>query len=239
MKVSQQVRKVIEIGQDDLLNVTELLIVINPGQGIEEKTLLFDSQFNQIFHSDKEEEKPALISTPGATASIEECHEPNSEVNEEMEQKAEEALTFNLKPNEFLPPLPENLGEFKFKNQKLRPYNMTNVHAPLQEFIDRFIFWGNKKDFEEKAYAFFLESVNGQKFGIKTLDTWGMGLWMFSDPNSFLEACKGAPTFRAVEFSFSQVKNQLKERIIYMHGSVPCVKRAEPKIKRIYKPRAV
>ncbi len=48
MKVSQEVTKVIEVGPEDLVNVTKLIIVLNPGNGLEPIILNFDQSFTLI-----------------------------------------------------------------------------------------------------------------------------------------------------------------------------------------------
>jgi len=228
MNISQEVRKVIAIGPEDLLNVTELIIVINPGSGTEETHLFFDKQFKQIFPASKKE-CDQVVAVSKSTKTPMNCKEIT------FEKPVEE--NSSLEKGQLLPPISKEIEEIKFRNQKVIPYTIKNAHEPLQDFIRKFIFWGLHKTFEEKAYAFFIDNEEGKKFGIKTLDSWGIGLWMMCDPYGLLEACKGAPTFRAMEFAFSRIKEQLKERVENAHVKVYHAERVIPQAKRKYAKR--
>lgn len=234
MKVTRTLR--FELGQDELANVEELVIVLNPGNGAEPKYLTFDQDFNLVSHqsllpavkmrrhykSRKTEDDVSRVIT--ATNNEESAAEIVEEV---VNEKPEEAISepfikaITTEDSDFLLPVPACEKDLQFRNTKITPYSMTVTHDSLENFIKKFIY--NKKSgklFEDKIYAFYINDL-GTKFQLKTVNAWCAGLWMVIDPYGFKEACGGKVTYRAIEFAFRDIRSQLEERVIRALGHLP------------------
>lgn len=214
MKVTRTLR--FELGQEELVNVEELVIVLNPGNGIEPKVLKFDKDFNLINAA-----APAV---------------PEAELGEEKigENFISTITAEKSKCDLFLPPVPQCEKTLMFRRSELKPYTMAITHEDLLVAINTFTFGKNRKVFENKIYEFFIENPLGQKFYFKQMSPWHIGLWLVMDPYGLLEACGGAVTFRAIEFSFRDIRKQLEERIIKIHGHLPVHVKPVIKEKRKY-----
>lgn len=234
MKITR--KAIFELDHEDLASIEELVIVLNPGNGIEPVVLNFDDQFRLVGNLDliKKSEianvnvQEILESAPARNSgkSLEETMLERIEVFPEGEESVGEpfvnhVISINY---DFLPPVSACEKEFPFRNTKIVPYNMSVSHDTLESFIKRFIYNKNiKKSFEEKIYEFFIGNELGRKFELKTINAWCAGLWMVMDPYGFKSACGGKITFRAIEFAFRDIRKQLEERVVVTNGRLPKV----------------
>ncbi|MFZ4631992.1 MAG: hypothetical protein ACOYL8_02140 [Patescibacteria group bacterium] len=235
MKVTRKM--IFELGPDELDNIEELVIVLNPGNGVNKVTLNFDSDFNLI--SDQplllavktrrqykrrktENEVSQAITTTNPEESVVEIAEEivDEKTKETIDETFIEAII--AKDSDFLLPVSACEKDFAFRNTRIIPYTMDVTHDSLESFMAKFIYNKNsRKSFEEKIYGFFLEDMLGVKFNFKLVSAWHAGLWMVMDPYGFRDACGGKVTYRVIEFAFNKIRKQLEERIIHIHGHLP------------------
>lgn len=245
MKVTRTLR--FELGQDELANIEELVIVLNPGNGIAPRYLTFDQDFNLV---EKKKAKAGRIRVVRSHNQINRAKQPAQEneenqavqENEANREKIDESfisaiISDKSKLEPFLAPVSDCEKTLLFRRSELKPYSMAIAHEPLQDGINRFTFGKNRTIFEQKIYEFFIENPLGQLFYFKQMSPWHIGLWMVMDPYGLLEVCGGAVTFRAIEFSFRDIRKQLEERVIKAHGHLPIPIKPAVKEKRKYTKR--
>ena len=228
MKIARTLR--FELDAEELSNVQELTIVLNGPNG--QKTFCFNQDFD-LMH-DKQNQKSKLVRRRAIRFISSEKPVSIETVIESALDEKFESQTLLL--GKFLPMVPATQESLPFKKSVIKPYTMAETRASLESLVTRFIYGKNRKSFEEKIFAFFIDNPTGQKFNFRTVTIWNVGLWMLMDPDALLEACGGAITFRAIEFAFRDVRKQLEERVLCINGHMPKLASLEP-VKRKYSKR--
>lgn len=238
MKVTR--KAIFELGPEDLANIEELVIVLNPENVLKPITLNFDQNF--VLISDQsllpkvtrrhykirktlvDVEAPQEVEATNSEAIPSEI----TEVVEVVTEKPKEAVSdlfvkaITAENPDFLAPVPDCEKDVPFRNTRIKPYTMDVTHDSLENFMLKFIYnKKSRKSFEQKIYGFYLEDKLGVKFNFKLVNAWHAGLWMVMDPYGFKDACGGKITYRVIEFAFRDIRKQLEERVVTIHGHLP------------------